>query len=601
MKAKPGKPKARERQGANPRRLATALGLLLVAAGLVWGAAVWRRADKSGATEKSYVPRPTGQVNFSKDIAPIIFQRCAECHRPGQSAPFNLLTFQDAKKHAKDIADVTGRRYMPPWLPEPGYGDFADEQRLSVEQIGLIRQWVAEGASEGNPADAPPLPQWSGDWQLGQPDLVVTMPLPYDLAAEGRDVYRNFVVPVSIPEARYVRGIEFHPGNPRIVHHAFIKVDRTAQSLRRDLEDAEPGFPGMVVPAEMPDGHMLGWQPGRQARMGPPGLPWRLDPGSALVVQTHLNPSGKPEQLQASVGLYFTNRPPTNTCFKLTLLSFNLDIPAGATNYAVEDHYELPVDVEVVAVLPHAHYLAKEMQGWATRPDGTQQWLLYIKQWDFNWQGDYRYAQPVFLPKGSTLSMRFTYDNSTNNPRNPNHPPQPVAYGSQSKDEMGELWFQLLPRRREDLARLTADYERKMARNFRDSDEIALRKNPRDAKAHVGLGMMLSGEGKLPEAEEHFRAALLAEPDYAEAHYHYGVLLRKQGRVADALAQFREDLRLNPKDFKAHGNLGQMFSQQGDWDAALAEFEQALRLNPDDALARDGRERALQAKRGPGK
>ena len=267
----------------------------------------------------------------------------------------------------------------------------------------------------------------------------------------------------------------------------------------------------------------------------------------------------------------------------------------------MEDHYELPVDVEVVAVLPHAHYLAKEMQGWATRPDGTQQWLLYIKQWDFNWQGDYRYAQPVFLPKGSTLSMRFTYDNSTNNPRNPNHPPQPVAYGSQSKDEMGELWFQLLPRRREDLARLTADYERKMARNFRDSDEIALRKNPRDAKAHVGLGMILSGEGKLAEAEEHFRAALLAEPDYAEAHYHYGVLLRKQGRVADALAQFREDLRLNPKDFKAHGNLGQMFSQQGDWDAALAEFEQALRLNPDDELARDGRERALQAKRGPGK
>src|SRR6185503_18005038 len=207
---------------------------------------------RSSNTPQVYIPRRRGELTFNKSIAPIMFQHCARCHRPGQSGPFALLSYQDVKKHATDIADVTGRRYMPPWLPEHGYGDFMDERRLSVDEIGMIQQWVAEGQAEGSAADLPPMPKWSGDWQLGKPDMVVSMPETYTLAAEGRDVYRNFVLPVSLSASRYVRGVEFHPGNPKVVHHAFIKVDRSPQSRRLDARDAEPGYPGMNTPAEMP-------------------------------------------------------------------------------------------------------------------------------------------------------------------------------------------------------------------------------------------------------------------------------------------------------------------------------------------------------------
>jgi len=573
------------------------LGAGTLAVGLVVAAGVWLRVGKSTAPEK-YVPRASGQLTFTRDIAPIIFEHCAGCHRPGQSAPFSLLSYQDVQKHARDVAEVTARRYMPPWLPEHGYGEFAGERRLSVDQLGEIQQWVAEGAVEGAAADLPPPPKWSGDWQLGQPDMVVMMPQPYTLVAEGRDVNRNFVVPVPIHERRFVRGIEFHPGNAKIVHHAFIKVDRSGQSRRMDAEDAEPGFPGLNPPAELPDCHFLGWQPGRVAEMGPPGLAWALEPGNDLVLQMHLNPSGKPESLQSSIGLYFTDQPPTNTCFKVMLTSMALDIPAGAADYVVEDNFKLPVDVELLSVLPHAHYLSREMAGWATLPDGTRRWLVLIKHWDFNWQGAYLYAQPVSLPRGSTLSMRFTYDNSTNNARNPNQPPQPVVYGPQSKDEMAELWFQLMPRNREDRARLASDYQSKMARVFLESDQMALRKDPNDAGSRTDLGMAMLDQGNYQEAEAHFKAAIQAHPDFPLAHYDYGLLLRLRGRLDEAQAQFREVLRLHPSDFKAHGNLGAIYLQQGNLDAAQTALESALRYNPEDALAKAGLEQVMRAKGG---
>ena len=583
------------------RRVLIASALVLLVVGIASGFTAWLWLRQRPSAPKAYVPRRRGQLTFNKDIAPIMFHRCARCHRPGQSAPFALLSYQDARKHATDIVDVTARRYMPPWLPEQGYGDFMDERRLSIDEIGMIEQWVTEGQVEGSPADLPPAPNWSSDWQLGKPDLVVSLPETYTLAAERRDVYRNFVVPIPLTVGRYVRGVEFHPGNPKVVHHTFVKVDRTSQSRRLDARDAEPGYPGMNTPAEMPDGHFLGWQPGRMPGFLPDGLSWRLDPGNDLVLQIHLNPSGKPERVQPSIGLYFTEQAPTNTCFKMSLTSLIVDIPAGATDYVVQDSYVLPVDVQVLAVLPHAHYLAKEMQGWATLPDGSRRWLLFIKQWDFNWQGDYRYAQPVTLPKGSTLAMRFTYDNSTNNVRNPNHPPKPVAYGAQSSDEMAELWFQLLPRNRQELSLLSSDYQSKMVRVFLDSDLYALRKNPNDAKAHYGLGMILMNQNRRSEAEQHFRAAIQVEPEYQQGHYGLGLLLRQQGQLAEARTEFETALRLDPNDHKAHGNLGFILIQQSNFQEAENHLRAALEINPDDALARDALADLEKLKRAPGR
>jgi mono/diheme cytochrome c family protein len=581
-------------------RRAAALGVVIAGIGASVGGLVWLYGRKSGEPD-TYTLRPRGQVTFNKDIAPILFQHCAGCHRPGQSAPFTLLSYVDVKRRAEDIAKATAQGYMPPWLPERGYAKFVGERRLSAAEIGMIQQWVAEGAIEGALADLPAPPTWSGDWQLGEPDLVVTMPEPYLLKAEGRDVYRNFVIRAPLAATRYVKGVELRPGNPKVVHHAFIKVDPTAQSRRLDAEDMEPGFAGMNSPAKMPDGHFLGWQPGRLPTFLPDGLAWRLNPEDDLVVEMHLNPSGKPEQIQSGIGLFFTDRPPTNTCFKMALTSYVMDIPAGAQNYVVQDSYRLPVDVNALAVLPHAHYLAKEIQGWATLPDGTTQSLLFIKQWNFNWQGDYRYVLPVFLPKGTTLAMRFTYDNSTNNVRNPNHPPKTVNYGPQSSDEMAELWYQLLPNNQDDLALLARDYQTKVASLFREHQEFLLRKNPSDAKAHADRGLDLLSQGKLAEAERHFRAALQTKPDFGLAHYRLGLLFRQQNRLVEARMEFETALHLDPEDSKAHGNLGFIFLQQGELRSAQSHFESALRLNPDDTVARKGLEETLKANGQPEK
>jgi len=317
------------------------------------------------------------------------------------------------------------------------------------------------------------------------------------------------------------------------------------------------------------------------------------------VLQLHLHPTGKPEQVQSAVGFYFTNQRPAKTPFRLYLPVWRIDIPAGARDYAVENSYVLPVDVDVLRVSPHAHYIAKEMQGYAILPDGTKRWLLLIKDWDFNWQGDYRYAQPVFLPKGTKVAMHFTYDNSTNNMRNPNRPPKRIHYGLQSTDEMAELFYQVLPRNAEDLAVLRKDYFAKLTLQAVDYNEEVLRERPDDARAHAKLGQALLPLGKNSQAFEHLRAAIQLSPDDDKPHYDLGSLYLMRNQLAEAKAEFETVLRLRPDDYQAHGNLGTVYRRLGDLEQAEAHFSSALRLNPDDAVAKRNLERVLEARRGP--
>jgi hypothetical protein len=293
---------------------------------------------------------------------------------------------------------------------------------------------VEQGAPEGAAADAPPIPQREEGWELGKPDLVIQMSEPYPLPADGPDVYRNFVIPIPTMRQRFVKGVELRPGNPRVVHHAFLRIDATDDSKRRDEQEPGLGFGGLHTPAnaQSPSGHFLSWQPGKRHLFVPPGLAWSLETNCDLVLQTHLRPSGKPEMLQSSVAFYFTDEAPTNTPFKIGLRSFGIDIPAGDASHAVRETYVLAADVEALGILPHAHYLGKAFEALATMPDGAQRRLLHIPQWNFDWQGDYRFDQPVFLPRGTTVSMIWHYDNSTNNVRNPHHPPRRVRYGLQS-------------------------------------------------------------------------------------------------------------------------------------------------------------------------
>src|ERR1041384_475825 len=246
---------------------------------------------------------------FSKDIAPIIFQNCAPCHRPGQAGPFNLLTYGDAKKHAADMVSATQKRYMPPWLPEPGCGNFAGERRLAGDKIELIKKWFEAGALEGEPADLPALPKWNDEWFLGPPDLIVTLPRAYPLGPEGKDVYRNFVVPVPLTGARFVKAFEFRP-NSKAVHHARILIDATGQSRRLEGAEPAPGFGGMSVPARFPPGQLLTWAPGAIPSLRGEELPWTFEAGSDVVLQMHLQRTGRPETVRPTIGFYFTDRAP---------------------------------------------------------------------------------------------------------------------------------------------------------------------------------------------------------------------------------------------------------------------------------------------------
>jgi len=261
-----------------------------------------------------------------------------------------------------------------------------------------------------------------------------------------------------------------------------------------------------------------------------------------------------------------------------------------------KDDFVLPVDVRALAVLPHAHYLCKEMQGFATLKDGTKKWLILIKDWDFNWQGDYRYAAPVFLPKGTTLSMRYMFDNSTNNIRNPNNPPKRVTYGPQTTDEMAELWIQMLPRNRTDREILAQTLSTKMKNALFDYDEHLLRTDPTSVKAHIQLAVALLGQGKSGEAGQHLRAAARLDPQNDQPHYYLGLAFRQQHKLAEARAEFESALRLNPDNFKAHGNLGLIFAEQGFLDQAESHFRSALRINPDDSLAQESLNELLKAK-----
>jgi len=527
----------------------------------------------------------TGPVTFSKDVAPIIYQECMTCHRPGQSGPFDLVTFADAKKHAKDIARVTAKRIMPPWLPEHGYGEFEGERRLSDRQIAILQKWVEEGAAEGNAAETPAPPLFESEWQLGEPDLVVQAG-PFTLPPDGKDVYYNFVTPIPTTTTKYVSGVDFLSGN-RVVHHAFIDIDETRTARRRAAKLNPPGFFGMDLPetVTMPGGQLLGWQPGKIASMNAQGLAWTLRTNTDLVLQVHLNPSGKPEVVQPRVGFHFTEVAPTNSAYRLRLTTLRLDIPAGVSNYVAEESYTLPVDLSFTRVGAHAHYLCKEMQGYAILPSGEKQWLLWIKDWDFKWQGDYQYKKPIEIPKGSKIVMHFVYDNSANNIRNPFNPPRRTVWGLQTTDEMGEIYFQTLPRDRGEWQVVGSDYARYFAKVSLDFYKFRVQNNPGDADAHQRLGRALFSFGQIDEAIANLNEAVRLDPQNDQAHFDLGSIYLRQKRVQDAYNEFLATIRINPDDSQALGSLGIICAQAGRLDEAREYFVAALRINPDDSLA----------------
>ena len=529
---------------------------------------------------------PDGPPTFNRDIAPIVLQNCAPCHRPEGSAPFDLLSYGDVVARAEQIAHVTQSRYMPPWKPKPGYGRFAGERGLTEGQIAAIRRWIAGGELEGNPDDLPPLPAWTNDWELGQPDLVAPMPAAYTLPADGADVFRNFAIPLPVDSTRYVRALEFKPGNGRIVHHATMMIDRTGGARKKDGRDGQPGFAGMSFgEAQDADGHFLGWTQGKTPYAGSDSLAWRLDPGTDLLLQLHMLPTGKPEPIQSQIGFYFAAAPPKRRPAMLRLGRKDIDIPAGEADYRIRDTYTLPVDVEVLTIYPHAHYLGAETRAYAELPAGGKEWLIWIEDWDFNWQDDYRFAAPVFLPAGSTLVMEYTYDNSAQNPRNPHDPPQRVRYGLHSADEMGDLTLQVLPRRAADLPRLKRDFYRKWLEQEIDGYKMLLAADPADWDTHHTLAMFYLRSGQRATAFPHFEQALRHNPNYAEARVNFGIALAQDKQLDRAIAQFEQALQRTPGFVQAHFNLGMALALQGRMAKARPHLDEVIRQRPDMAAS----------------
>lgn len=527
-------------------------------------------------------------VTFARHIAPIVFDRCGGCHRPGGGAPFSLLTYPAARQRAREMAEVTKNRFMPPWKAEPESGEFIGQRRLTDAEISLIRRWVDEGAPEGDPRDLPPQPHWSEGWQLGTPDLVVTIPEPYTLQADGTDVFRIFAIPLPTGTTRYVRGMEFRPGNARVVHHANIRLDRTSASRRLDENDPAPGYEGLMPrSAVYPAGHFFGWTPGQIAPLVPKEFAWTLHAGTDLVVQLHMQPSGKRELVQPSIGLYFGSEAPTRTPAIVRLGDQGIDIPAGDPDYTITDSFVLPVDVELQAVQPHAHHRARLIKGFATLPDGTTRWLIHVKDWDFRWQHVYRYITPFLLPKGTTVTMEYTYDNSEENPRNPRHPPERVRWGQRSADEMGDLWLQVVTRNDHDLAVLNREIGRKMVAEDIVGYETMIRASPGEAELHDDVALLYLELGRPNDAVVHFEASVGLKPQSAAAHFNVGTALTVAGRFEEAIEAYRRALRIRPEYSSAHNNLGNVLISQGNVEDAIRHFREAVRLDPRNTLARN--------------
>lgn len=578
------------------------------------GVAAPQTPKKSGATDP--------QVTFNRDIAPILFHSCAMCHRPGESGPFTLLTYKDAKSHARQLAAVTQSRFMPPWLPEPGDYNFVDDMRLSDAEVALIARWVEQGAPEGASEDLPMRPEFVEGWQMGRPDLIVKAEKPVLLPASGSDQYWNFIFRTPVKQTRWLKGIEVRPGDKRVVHHANVLVDRM-QSARAQESAPEAGFGGMEIKIESeafdPDSHFLFWKPGTVPYSEPEGMALRLDPSTDLVLNIHLQPSGKEEWIQPSLGLYFTDRPATRFPMLLQLENDQkLDIPAGEKNFLVTDEFTMPEDVQLLAIYPHAHYLGRDLQVFVTFPNGTKKSLIHIPSWDLNWQAVFRYQAPVDLPAGTVVSMRYRYDNSDENIRNPNIPPKRVIGGNRSSDEMAHLWLQVLPRSEPaggiDPRRLLQEA---MARHN-------VEKNPTDFEGHYNLGAMLQARGESVEALKQYElalklrpqdatvnnavaglnlagahpeiavkyleTALRSRPNYFDAHYNLGTALAMQNDFVGAVEHFRQAVHINPQDANAQANLGAALAATGDLKEARVHLERALAIDPTLANARDNLE-----------
>ena len=439
---------------------------------------------------KAHPSAPT----YAKEVSRVLQKNCQECHRKGQVGPFPLETYEQARKRADDIANVAEDRVMPPWKPVPGFGPkFLHDRSLPAADIAALAAWAAAGAPAGNPDDLPPPARFEDEWKLGKPDLVVEPSADFAVPAEGPDIYRCFVIPTSLPEDVYISAIEYRPGNRSVVHHMLAFVDASGAGRKKDAKDPGPGYACFSGPGVEVHGDLGGWAPGNEPSRLPDGIGRSLPRGADVIMQLHYHPAGKAVTDRSRIGLHFSRKPVKQIFHWTAAVNHEgLKLPPGDSNVEVKAEWTAPIDVVAHAVIPHMHLLGRDMTMTVTLPDGRNEDLVKIDDWDFGWQNTYYFEKPIDLPKGSVVKVVAHFDNSAGNPRNPNKPPKLVTWGEATTDEMCVGFIGLTqkgqdltrPGEKDELHEILLKKQQEMRKRFEDR----ARKRAEDDKAKTARG-----------------------------------------------------------------------------------------------------------------
>jgi len=385
---------------------------------------------------------------FYRDVLPVLQQRCQGCHRPGQVAPMSLLTFPEVRPWAKAIRQAVLTRRMPPWFADPQYGAFRNEARLSGAEIATIERWVDTGSSEGRSEDAPPPLAFDDEWTIGKPDWIVQLPRELPVPASGKVEYVHVRVPLGLPDDHWVRAIEARPSHPEVVHHIDVLAFDPRTSKYGKLEPGRP-YTDPFDPASLPRGDddgtgeaygdgaelMGGYIPGNNRSELGPGRARFLPRGSDLMLVIHFTPNGKATSERSRVAFLFSERPPTERVRRYLLENYRFAIPPNTADFVVHSLVTLRANARLLSLTPHMHLRGKSFRYEAVLPDGRRETLLVLPRYDFHWQLTYYLAEPRLLPKGTRIECTAHYDNSVNNPYNPD-PDRTVRWGEQTWDEM---------------------------------------------------------------------------------------------------------------------------------------------------------------------